>query len=153
MCLITQHQADNTWLFSWLRYCRTLRWSSPAFSARRESTHNTAQGGLPLTAMQPATTTPCTDAEATLSHHPPRGPARLLTRSPRRHCPRLTWDLQRSNNAYVYHHVFNLVLLSLIVNIWWDHNRKEWSWTWGIIDTHTMTQVHNMISSSVYGHK
>jgi hypothetical protein len=112
-----------------------------------------SSGGLPLTAMQPATTTPCTDAEATLSHHPPRGPARLLTRSPRRHCPRLTWDLQRSNNAYVYHHVFNLVLLSLIVNIWWDHNRKEWSWTWGIIDTHTMTQVHNMISSSVYGHK
>jgi hypothetical protein len=151
MCLITQHQADNTWLFSWLRYCRTLRWSSPAFSARRESTHNTAQGVCHSLRCNPQPPPPAPMLRP-LSATTPRGPARLLTRSPRRHCLGLTWDLQRSKNAYVYHHVSNLVLLSLIVNIWWDQNRKEWSWTWGIIDTHTMTQVHNRISSSVYGH-
>jgi hypothetical protein len=71
---------------------RTLHRSQPTFSARRESTHDTAKGGLLLTTMRPSAATHSADAEATLSHHeatlshhPPRGPTRQLTPPPRRH--------------------------------------------------------------------
>lgn len=76
------------------------------------------------TEQWPATTR-CADAEATLSHHQSGSPTRLLTQPPRCHCPEMTWNLHRSNNAYVYHHLFNLVFLNLIVNIWWVQDRKK----------------------------